>query len=551
MATRTRGAKVPIFATIKPNLYKDSVALMRLSQRVLEEPGVQRATLLMGTPANKAMLREAELMRADLDAAAPSDLMIVIEADSGAAMDAVKRALTGLLDAAPAPVRHVAVGALTAQSIALAVAHGERAALAQISVPGVYAGAEALKALKQGMHAFVFSDNVPLAHERALKELALRKRLLVMGPDCGTAIIRGVPLGFANVVRKGGIGLVGASGTGLQEVMCRIHAMGQGISHAIGTGSRDVHDAIGGTTMCQAIDLLAADASTHVIGIVSKPPADRVAHKVLQHARRAEKPCVVLFLGDDAAARFWPPHVVPVGTLYDVAAAAVALANGQTFVRDASAEVDRQIVEREARALAPSQRFVRGLYSGGTFCAEAQLLWAALGFRAHSNAPIDATRQNDATEVRDVHRAIDFGADEYTVGRPHPMIDVRTRIERIAMEASDPSVAAVVLDIVLGYGSHPDPAGALAPALANAKAGAARDGRHLPVIVFVCGTEDDPQCLSRQQEALHAAGALVVADSTTAARVAGAIVVEANRARDHRQSPSGAPSGLRGTQVAS
>ena len=266
---------MPLSATIRPNLYKDSVALMRVSQRVLEERDVRRATLLMGTPANKAMLEEAALMCADLTAATPSDLMIVVEAETSAALDAASRAIDGLLDAAPAASDDGAPGASSPRSLALAVAHGGPAALAQISVPGAYAGAEALKALKQGLHAFVFSDNVALAEERALKTLALAKGLLVMGPDCGTAIIRGVPLGFANVVRAGPVGLVGASGTGLQEVMCRIHAMGQGISHAIGTGSRDVTEAIGGTTMCQAIDLLAADARTEVIAIVSKPPARR------------------------------------------------------------------------------------------------------------------------------------------------------------------------------------------------------------------------------------------------------------------------------------
>ena len=282
-----------ISTTIKPNLYKDSVSLMRVSQRVLGEAGVRRATLLMGTPANKAMLAEAGLMCADLDAARPADLMIVIEGETAAAIEGAHRAIADLLDAAPSQGA-AGTAAPPPRSIALAMAHGEQAALAQISVPGPYAGAEAMKALKQGMHAFIFSDNVPLSEERALKSLSQRKGLLVMGPDCGTAIIRGVPLGFANVVRSGAIGLVGASGTGLQEVMCRIHAMGQGISHAIGTGSRDVHEAIGGTTMCQGIDLLAADRryprDRHRIqaagrrGRAASPRACRPRRKALRRA---------------------------------------------------------------------------------------------------------------------------------------------------------------------------------------------------------------------------------------------------------------------------
>jgi FdrA protein len=525
---------LPIEATIKPNLYKDSVALMRVSQRLLDEPGVRRATLLMGTPANKAMLDEAALMCVELSRAAPSDLMIVVEAESADALAAARRTIDVLLDAAPAQEGGGAAPATPPRSIALAAAHGAHAALAQISVPGPYAGAEAMKALRQGMHAFLFSDNVPLAQERTLKALAQRKGLLVMGPDCGTAIIRGVPLGFANVVRAGGIGLVGASGTGLQEVMCRIHALGEGISHAIGTGSRDVHEAIGGATMCQAIDLLAADAATKVIGIVSKPPAATVADRVVRHATLAGKPCVVLFLGANPQARSWPPQLHPVGTLYDAAATAVALAKGTPAAPASSAESERELVDREARALAPRQRALRGLYSGGTFCVEAQLVWSALGLSVQSNVPLDASVAASDAAARDGHRALDLGADEFTVGRPHPMIDMSTRIERIAAEARDPSVALLVLDVVLGYGSHPDPAGTLAPALADAKAVAARDGRHLVVVAFVCGTEDDPQRLSAQQATLREAGSIVVSDSTEAARLAGATAVAASRVRERR-----------------
>lgn len=526
---------MPIAARIKPNLYKDSVALMRVSQRVLEQPGVQRATLVMGTPANKDMLAQAGLFRAEFDLARPSDLMIVIEAETPAAIEAAQVSIAGLLDAAPTARSGGAETATPARSIALAVARGAHAALAQISVPGPYAAAEAMKALKLGMHAFVFSDNVPLDEERALKALAARKGLLMMGPDCGTAIIRGVPLGFANIVHQGAIGLVGASGTGLQEVMCRIDAMGQGISHAIGTGSRDVTEAVGGTTMCQAIDLLAADSDTRVIGIVSKPPAAAVARKVLEHAERAGKPCVVLFLGADWTAAALPTRVVPVATLYDAAVAAVALVNGAPFEPTVRAEASQRVAEAEARGFAPSQRLVHGLYSGGTFCMEAQLVWRQLGMHVRSNAPLEGTPTRDDGATSESHSAIDFGADEFTIGRPHPMIDTSTRTERLPREARDPAVAALVVDVVLGYGSHPDPAGALAPAIAQARAIAADDGRHLPVVTFVCGTEEDPQRLSVQQAKLREAGAIVVADSTTAARLAGAIAIEAGRARTGRR----------------
>jgi succinyl-CoA synthetase alpha subunit len=517
---------VPLRTTRKPGFYKDSVTLMRIAQRALADAGVVRATLLMGTDANKAALRHDGLADAALDAARPGDLMIAIEAHTDAQADAALATVEGLLAGGDAMKAPGSAAAMRPRSLAMAAAHAEQAAaLAQISVPGAYAGAEALKALRQGLHVFLFSDNVPLAEEQALKRLARRKGLLVMGPDCGTAMLRGVPLGFANAVRRGGIGLVGASGTGLQEVMCRIHELGEGVSHAIGTGSHDVSAEIGGTTMRQGIDLLAADPATRVIAIVSKPPAAPVADAVLAQLARTGKPAVVLFLGAGLRRDAASDAVVPVTTLEDAARAAVASLHGRTLTATASAS-DPQALS-EAGRLAPSQRYVCALYSGGTFCTEAQLVWRESGIRARSNAPLErADALTDAGHV-DGHAAIDFGADEFTVGRPHPMIDLATRVEAIARQARDPAVAAIVLDVVLGYGSHPDPAGTLGPALADARATAAREGRHLPVIAFVCGTEEDSQRLSIQQAKLRDAGAIVCASSTAAARLAGALALAA------------------------
>ncbi|HEX6136936.1 MAG TPA: acyl-CoA synthetase FdrA, partial [Casimicrobiaceae bacterium] len=493
---------MPISTTIQPGLYKDSVALMRAGQLVLAQPGVQRATLLMGTPANKELLADAGLWRPELEAARPNDLMIVVDAQSDEAVAGAHAAIAKLLRGEPAR-SDSAVEVAPPRSIAMAVAAAADVALAQISVPGPYAGAEALKALRRGLHVFLFSDNVPLEQERALKELARRKDLLVMGPDCGTAIIRGVPLGFANVVRRGAIGWVGASGTGLQEVTCRVHALGEGVSQVIGTGGRDVYREIGGITMRQGIELLAADPETRVIGIVAKPPAPEVAKVVVECAAQAGKPCVLLFLGADLARAELPAQVVPVTTLQDAARAAVALL-GQGRLDARHAEDDAWHAEDDARAgaeasrLAPGQRFLYGLYSGGTFCTEAQLVWRALGLRTRSNVPLDAAdRLGDEPAVA-AHRAIDFGADEFTLGRPHPMIDVTTRRDQIVDAARDPAVAALVVDVVIGYGAHADPAGTLATAIAEARGIAQKAGRHLPVVTFVCGTEEDPQRLSVQ-----------------------------------------------------
>ncbi|MGR4869272.1 acyl-CoA synthetase FdrA [Variovorax sp. LARHSF232] len=499
---------MPVSVSIKPNLYKDSVALMRIGQLALAQEGVQRVTLLMGTPANKAILAASGLLDPALEAARPGDVMISVEADSeqlDAALAEVASQLEGTQRKDQAESGGAEAAKLPLRSIAMARTRCD-AVLAQISVPGPYAAGEAMKALRNGMHVFLFSDNVPLEQERALKELAARKGLLVMGPDCGTAIIRGTPLGFANVVQDGAIGLVGASGTGLQEVSSQIDKLGQGIRHAIGTGGRDVYAEIGGTTMRQAIDLLAADPATRVIGIVSKPPAPEVAARIFEQLEAVDKPAVVLFLGAEPPARQLPPNIVVVSTLFDAAAGAVALLEGKPFAASRQSEESVRAAQAEAQRLARGQHAVRGLYSGGTFASEAQILWSRLGLR-----------------VQDGHEAIDLGDDQYTVGRPHPMIDPNARLEHIAREAADPATAVIVLDVVLGYAGHEDPAGALAPAIASAKAACAQAGRHLSVVTFVCGTERDPQRLSAQQACLREAGALMLPSSTAAARMAGEI----------------------------
>jgi succinyl-CoA synthetase alpha subunit len=503
---------VPIAAATKRNFYKDSVALMRISQGVGARPGLGRVSLLMGTPANKDILAQAGLLVPEIAAAAPADLMILVEGEPAAlaaALAEIEEALAGR-DSAPAGERRE----IPARSIAMGLERIERATLAQISVPGPYAAAEAIKALKRGVHVFLFSDNVPLAEEQAVKRLAAKKGLLVMGPDCGTAIVAGVPLGFANAVRRGSIGLVGASGTGMQEVSCRIHAAGEGVSHAIGTGSRDVYEEVGGTTLLAGLDLLTKDADTRVIVIVSKPPAPAVADRVAAAARACGKPVVVLFLG---ARLGGGGNVLPVATLEDAAATAVAAARG---ARPSPAASPADL----AAPLAPSQKHLRGLYSGGTYCAEAQYVWKEDGIATWSNAPIDRKYALPHGAPSRGHTAIDLGADEFTVGRPHPMIDFTARTERLVAEARDPSTAVVVLDVVLGYGANADPAGELAPAVRQARAIASRDGRHLVIVGFVCGTDGDPQGLADQVAKLREAGVALAPTSTAAARVAARVV---------------------------
>ncbi|HUI18272.1 MAG TPA: acyl-CoA synthetase FdrA [Alphaproteobacteria bacterium] len=507
------------------NFYRDSVSLMQLSARIAKMPGVTQASAVMATENNLALLREAGLL--DRAAAAgPNDLLVALAGESEEALAAAAAAGEAMLTENAARARGGA-GEIREppRSLEMALKELPAANLALISTPGEYAAAEALKALKLGLNVMLFSDNVALADEVMLKRYAARHDLLVMGPDCGTAIIGGIPLGFANVVRRGGIGVVAASGTGLQQVTCLIDRHGMGISQAIGTGGHDLHAEVGGITMQQGIAALAADPATKVIVLISKPPAPAVAEAVLASARRAGKPVVVNFLGADPAT-LAGANLTAAKTLEDAADAAVALARGEARV--VQAEVSSATAAPPPPL--PSQRFIRALYSGGTFCYEASLLLGEVLAPVFSNTPVGAARELEDVWRSRAHTLVDLGDDLFTRGRPHPMIDQRLRNERLLKEAADPEVAVVLLDVVLGYGSHPDPAGEIAPVVREALKEAAKGGRKLAVVGFVCGTAGDPQGLARQEEALRNAGMELSTSNAQAVRLAARIVGAADAA---------------------
>jgi FdrA protein len=498
-------------ALVKRDTYRDSVELMRVAAQLEQLDGIERAALLMGTPANQSIMAAAGLLQGDAESAGPNDLVVAVSAVDDAAAQSAIAAAESLLASQPDAARTGgAADRPPARTVAEGVAELPGANLAIISTPGAYATAEALKALKRGLHVFLFSDNIPVAEEIDLKRLGRQKGLLVMGPDCGTAILDGVPLGFANAVRRGRIGLVGASGTGLQQVTCLIDRLGEGVSQVIGVGGHDLSEAVGGPMMLLGLETLAADPETEVIVLVSKPPAASVARRVLDAARSAGTPVVVNFVGaDPSAAR--EAGLIPAATLEDAARLAVAVARGQLpSGSEADAIDDDLLAQADAAhaALLPGQRGVRGLYSGGTLCQEAGLL-------------LDSLLPGDSFSV------IDLGDDEYTVGRPHPMIDFRLRNEHVVEAASDPATAVILLDIVLGYGSHADPAGAIGPAIERARRIAADAGRPLTIVATVCGTEGDPQGLAQQEAALRAAGVLLAPSNAQAARLAARVVTGA------------------------
>jgi FdrA protein len=508
--------------------YRDSVELMRIAEEIKHLDGVRQVGLVMGTPANCAVLREAGLFEGPARDARPNDVVVAVAADDDASADAAIAAAARRLAARPTDAASAGGGsrAFVPTTIAEAVIADPDANLVMISTPGDYATAEALKALKRGLDVFLFSDNVPLVDEIALKALARRKGLLVMGPDCGTAILDGVPLGFANAVRRGRIGLVAASGTGLQEVTCLIDRAGEGVSQAIGVGGRDLDERVGGAMMLAGIERLATDAGTTVLVLLSKPPSPDVAARVLQAAVASGKPVVAGFLGADAAIAT-SAGALPAVTLEDAARQAVAAARATTDGSGASSArreptATGETAARTARDLAPGQHRIRGLYSGGTLASEAKVV----------------IRQALGAEALTEHSILDLGDDEYTVGRPHPMIDPSLRNDYIAATAAEPEVAVVLLDVVLGYGAHPDPAGALRPAIEEARATAREAGRDLLFVASVCGTPADPQGMAAQEATLAAGGVHLFPSNAQAAAFAASLA----RAVSATSTASAAPS---------
>jgi FdrA protein len=502
---------------VVPKEYRDSVSLMQLSAFLSKLPGVEQASAVMATENNVALLSEAGLGVGPTGATA-TDLLIVVRGEDSALAVAIEEALKNLTQQARTVTAQTGTVAAP-RSIELALVENGPAQMALISTPGEYAAAEAMKALRLGLNVMLFSDNVTEQDELRLKQTARSRGLLVMGPDCGTAIINGVPLAFANRVRRGPIGAVGASGTGLQEVTVLVDRLGSGISQAIGTGGRDLQSSIGGISMLTALRALADDPNTKVIVLISKPPAPEVAERILREARQAAKPIVVVFVGADPA-RLTGGNVHGAGTLEDAAHMAVALAQSGSHARRPEAVAPPAKFAR----FAEGQRYIRGLFSGGTFCYEAALLLDGQLSDVYSNTPARPQGALSDPWHSHHHTLIDLGDDIFTRGRPHPMIDYRLRIERIVQEAEDATTAIVLLDVVLGYGSHADPAAELVPAIGRAHAIARAHGRSLVFIAHVCGTQSDPQGFERQAEALKQAGVVLAQSNAHAARLAASSV---------------------------
>ncbi len=499
---------------IRPNAYYDSVTLMLISQDIEKIDGVEHVMVGMGTDTNKSFLVDLDMLTEEIKKASPNDLVIAIKGEDKAVEVALKQVDEKLNEKVESSKSEE-----KPYSIEGALEKHPDLNMALISVAGEFAGAETKKALDNGLHVMLFSDNVSIEEEIELKKYAASKDLLVMGPDCGTAIINGIGLAFSNKVNRGSIGVVAASGTGAQEVSSVISNLGGGISQLIGTGGRDVKEDVGGIMFLQGIKYLLEDDETDVIVLVSKPPVQSVVEKAMEILKQGNKKAVVHFIKGKAEG---DNEKIFVGNnLEDTAIKAYLLSKGQkpenktySFFEVTSESFDySKKVEEELSKLKSGAKYLRGLYSGGTLADESMVLLSKVISPIYSNIPVDPKFKLKDVKNSVEHTVIDMGDDEFTVGRPHPMIDFTLRKDRLVKEYKDPEVALILLDVVLGFGSNMDPAGEIAQAMEKVK-----DDPHTTVVATVCGTYNDYQEYEKQIKTLENAGIVVFPTNASAVK---------------------------------
>ncbi|OJG99229.1 hypothetical protein RV18_GL002383 [Enterococcus termitis] len=472
--------------------------------------GVHNVSVMMGTPANKDIFKTGGLYTDELEKASSNDMVIVLDIEDDSLIDQVLSEIDVFLEEQTKGGGDTA-GEEVVKTWDKAFELGKDAGVVVFSIPGTHAALEIEKALDEGKHVFCFSDNVAIEDEKRLKEKAHDAGLLLMGPDCGTGIINGIPVAFTNAVRKGKIGVVGASGTGIQEVTTIIHKLGGGVTNAIGTGGRDLKAEIGGITLKDSIMTLEKDPNTEVVVVISKPPAPEVRDDVLNLLSSISKPAVTIFLGEKPEAH--EENLYRAYTLEEAAQIAVQLLNKKEI------KVEKETLSVPAHSFKSEQKYVKGLYSGGTLAYEAaMLIKEGLDLVDDEHAPEGFILKNKGHEI------IDLGDDVYTQGKPHPMIDPTKRKEMLEAVGKDPETAIILVDIVLGYGSHANMAQELAPTIKEVKANAKAEGREVFVIGTIVGTDEDPQAIHEQEAIMKEAGTILCDSNAQAVRMALAIL---------------------------
>lgn len=494
------------------NNYKDSVFLMQIAGELEKETSLSYISLFMGTAPNKDILRNSRMLTTDGENAGTNDLIIAVEAEDKEEIDSV---LMEIQQRFKAPQENCSAGTFSYSTLESAMRAIKDPNFVLISVPGDHAAREAHKALDNNLNVMIFSDNISVKDEVSLKNKAVEKDLLLMGPDCGTAVINGVPLGFANAVSRGCIGISAASGSGLQEVLVTLKKNQAGITQAFGTGGRDLSIEVGGTTMNMTMDFLYKDPSTRVVILISKPPHPDIAKKLLATASRSTKPTVICFLGSDEHKS--RDNLYFVDTLEAAAIAAAQISRDEPVtIPEFTNDSIEALAEKTRGLIPPEQKYVRGLYSGGTLCHEAAFIMKKSGMQIFSNIAKDKDLLLKDPGKTTKNTLIDMGADEFTVGRPHPMIDLTLRNKRMLEEASCHDVAMILFDVILGYGSNNDPAGSMEEVLGQIN--------NKIMVASICGTEHDPQDYARQVSILKSNGVILFDTNAQAARFAAKII---------------------------
>ncbi len=479
---------------IKKGSYYDSVSLMLLSGKISSVEGVQKVSIMMATNANKSIFEQGGLATEELMAAGPNDMAIVADVSSPEIIDVVEKQVEDHLNCQNDVNK--SENSAVAKSWEQALNYMPEPDLAVISIPGTYAASEAERALDLGLNVFMFSDNVPIEDEKRLKLKAHQKGLVVMGPDCGTGIINGVPIAFTNDIKKGSIGIVGASGTGIQEVSTIIDRLGEGVTNALGTGGRDLSVEIGGITMLDCIDALEKDPNTKVLVVLSKPPAKEVRDRVVSRLSKCTKPVVSLFLGEKPT--FHEQGFYHAYTLDETARIAVSL------VRSEDVTPFKYSLSKENVFDIKDGKTIKAYYSGGTLASEAAML-----LKDALNIADCSKKQHGFMFNQGGHIIVDLGDDVYTQGKPHPMIDPAKRIECMESAVDDASTGVVLFDVVLGYGSSDDMASSLVPTIMQLTQKATQQQRTVCFVATVCGTFSDPQNYHQQVLKLKQAGVIV------------------------------------------
>ncbi|MDF2510337.1 MAG: FdrA family protein [Herbinix sp.] len=502
---------------VYPNQYYDSVQLMFITSALKKKQGITTVLVAMGTQANKEIFIDIGMNSKSVGEAGPNDMIIGVSALDQATCDQAIEEAQALLKAEGAAVEDKT----SYSSVKSAVQANNKANLCIISVPGEYAKAEAIKALNSGLHTLIFSDNVPLEDEREIKLLAQEKGLLCMGPDCGVANINGKSFLVGSIVRKGPIGICAASGVGLQEVSVLVHEAGSGISQGIGTGGKDLKDKVGGLTMLSGIDALEKDEETKVIVLISRKPESKSLESVLDRVAKCVKPVIICFMGCEKE------EILKSGAVYAhnlEAAARKALSLAGIVLEEADPEKVQELADAHATAMSKEQKYVRGLFCGGTFVEEAMVAMREDIGDIYSNAPLSEEFKLGKATVSYKNSVVDYGDEEFTMSRPHPVIDTEPRAMGIIREANDPETAVMLLDFVLGPAVNSDPVGSVINNIKEAMKIVSDRGGKLAVVASVCGTEADPQKRSLQQEMLREAGVIVCHDNYQAALLAGKMI---------------------------